>query len=62
MDEGKRTVEMALIKPGTANAKGEYTFELEPRFNAGRTVTFSLTPTDALELKKALEEYFKVQR
>ena len=53
---------MHLINPGTADAKGEFNFELEPRENAGRTVTFALTPRDADLLQQALVEYFKVQR
>lgn len=62
MSDAKRTVDMFLINPGTAAPSGEFTFELQPRLNAGRTVKFALSPQDALALKDALVEYFKVQR
>ena len=62
MSDSTRTVQMYLVQPGKAAPSGEFTFELEPRINAGRTVAFSLTPPDADLLKKALDEYFKVQR
>lgn len=62
MSEANRTVEMFVINPGTAAANGEFTFELQPRSNAARTVKFALSPQDADSVRKALEEYFKVQR
>ena len=62
MSDAKRTVQMYLIQPGKADSNGEFTFELEPRINAGRSVTFALMPSDAETLRKALDEYFKVQR
>ena len=62
MNDAPRTVEMYLINPGTAAPNGEFTFEMQPRVNAGRTVNFALSATDAHALQKALTEYFKVQR
>lgn len=62
MSDGNRTVEMFVINPGAAAPNGEFTFELQPRNNAARTVKFALSPSDALALQKALGEYFKVQR
>lgn len=61
-EASQRTVEMFLINPGTAAPNGEFTFEMQPRANAGRTVKFALNPKDADDLRKALDEYFKVQR
>lgn len=61
-EAAQRTVEMFLINPGTAASNGEFTFEMQPRSNPARTVKFALNPTDANDLKKALDEYFKVQR
>lgn len=62
MSDASRTVEMFLIKPGNLNDKGEFVFEMEPRFNAGRTVTFALTAVDAESLRNALDAYLQVQR
>lgn len=62
MSETNRTVEMFVINPGTAASNGEFTFELQPRLNAGRTVKFALIPSDAEQIRQALDEYFKVQR
>lgn len=61
-EAAQRTVEMFLIQPGAAAPNGEFTFEMQPRTNSSRTVKFALSPSDAHDLKKALEEYFKVQR
>lgn len=61
-ESNPRTVEMSVINPGTAASNGEFTFELQPRYNSSRVVKFALSAADAESLKKALEEYFKVQR
>jgi hypothetical protein len=59
MSENTKQVKMALINPGKDNGEGEFTFALQPRFNAARTVEFDLVPTDAEALHKALGAYLK---
>jgi hypothetical protein len=59
MSENLRVVQMAVINPGETAANGEFTFQLQPRFNAARTVQFELMPTDAEALHKALGAYLK---
>lgn len=61
-EAAQRTVDMFLINPGTAAPNGKFTFEMQPESNPSRTVKFALSPKDADDLKKALDEYFKVQR
>ena len=62
MSENLKTVQMALINPGETAANGEFTFQLQPRFNPARTVQFELVPTDAENLHKALGAYLKAQK
>ena len=47
---------MSVIDPGEIK-EGEFTFEMQPRYNPARTVRFSLNTEDAERLLKALEEY-----
>lgn len=61
MSEDNRTVQMAIIDPGTTAPNGEYTFELQPRYNPGRTVKFALIPSDAEKLCRALKAYLDDQ-
>ena len=56
MNNEVRTVKMSVIDPGEIK-EGEFTFEMQPRYNPARTVRFSLNTEDAERLLKALEEY-----
>jgi len=62
MSDNVKTVKMALIDPGQMNNEGEFTFSLQPRFNAARTVIFDLTPADAEQLHTALGKFMKAAR
>ncbi len=62
MSETPRIVQMALIEPGDGGKDGEYHFAMQPRFNPGRTVHFSLQPVEAEALHKALGAYLKAVR
>lgn len=57
-----RVVQMHVIQPGSTASDGDYTFEMQPRFNVGRTVKFALIPSDAELLYKKLGEYLKAQQ
>jgi hypothetical protein len=59
MSDEQRTVQMHLMNPGSTAPDGDFTFELQPRFNAGRIVKFALLPRDADMLHKALGAYIK---
>lgn len=59
MSENLKVVQMVVINPGETAANGEFTFQLQPRFNASRTVQFELQPQDAESLHKALGAYFR---
>jgi hypothetical protein len=61
MSEDTRTVQMCVISPGSTAPDGEFTFELQPRYNPGRTVKFALIPSDAETLQRALSAYLKEQ-
>ena len=50
---------MFLINPGSTAADGDFTFELQPRENAARTVKFALQPRDAEDLHRALAAFLK---
>jgi hypothetical protein len=62
MSDNVKTVKMALIDPGQTGADGEFTFALQPRYNAARTVIFDLIAIDAENLHKALGAYLKATR
>ena len=62
MSENLKTVQMVVINPGETAANGEFTFQLQPRFNAARTVQFELMPSDVEQLHKALGAYLKAVR
>jgi hypothetical protein len=59
MPDNTKTVQMALINPGSTATSGEFTFSLQPRFNPARTVEFELQPVDAESLHKALGAYLR---
>ncbi len=61
MSEENRTVQMHVISPGSTAKDGDFTFELQPRYNPGRTVKFAVIPSDAEAVYKALGEYLKAQ-
>ncbi len=61
-DDNTKTVKMALVNSGEVGADGDFTFALQPRFNAARTVVFDLVPLDAENLHKALGTYLKAAR
>jgi len=61
-NEGQKVVQMHIIDPGAETSKGEFSFEMQPRYNPGRTVRFSLIPSDAEKLFKALAAYIEVQK
>jgi hypothetical protein len=62
MSETLKTVQMAVVNPGETAANGEFTFQMQPRFNPARTVQFELQPTDAEAMHKALGAYLKAVR
>lgn len=62
MNDNTKQVKMALISAGSDNGEGEFTFALQPRYNAARTVEFDLIPADAEVLHKALGTYLKAAR
>jgi hypothetical protein len=62
MSDEARVVQMHLINPGATALDGDFTFEMQPRYNAARTVKFALTPQDAEMLHKKLGAYLKEQR
>jgi hypothetical protein len=62
MSEEARTVKMHVINPGTTEVDGDFGFELQPRYNPGRTVRFGLIPSDAELLHKELGAYLKTLR
>jgi hypothetical protein len=59
MSEATRVVKMAVISPGSTEQDGEFSFELQPRYNPGRTVKFALIPSEAEQLHKELTAYLK---
>lgn len=59
MNEEQRTVQMNLVNPGTTAPDGDFTFEMQPRWNASRTVKYALTPKDAETLQKQLTAFLK---
>jgi hypothetical protein len=61
MSEQATTSQMHVISPGETAVDGDFTFELQRRFNLGRTVKFALIPSDAELLHKALSAYLKEQ-
>jgi len=61
MSNQVRSVQMHIIDPGTTEVDGEFSFELQPRYNAARTVKFALIPSDAELLYKRLGEYLAAQ-
>lgn len=62
MSEEARVVKMAVINPGTTEGDGDFGFELQPRYNPGRTVKFALIPSDAEMLHAKLGAYLKAAR
>lgn len=56
-DSNQRTVKMHLINPGTTTPDWDFTFEMQPRANAARTVKFAIIPQDAELLHRKLGEY-----
>jgi hypothetical protein len=50
-----RTIEMGLVN--TSEAKGEFTFEMQPKSNTARTVRFSIDQVDAKALYEAIGKY-----
>lgn len=62
MSDEARVVQMHLINPGSTHTDGDFTFEMQPRYNPGRTVKFALIPTDASALHEALGAYLKAQK
>ena len=62
MSENLRVVQMAVVNPGETAANGEFTFAIQPRYNAARTVQFELVPADAEAMHKALGAYLKAVR
>ena len=62
MSEQLRTVQMHVMNPGETAPDGDFTFELQPRYNSGRIVKFALIPTDAELLHKQLGAYLKAAR
>jgi len=59
MSDEARTVQMFIIKPGATAVDGEFTFDMQPRANAARTVRFALEAKDAELLHAALDAYLK---
>ena len=55
MTSETRTIEMGLIT--TAEAKGEFTFEMQPKSNTARTVRFAIDQVDAKSMYEALGQY-----
>ena len=54
-----KVTQMHIVDPGQATPVGEFSFEMQPRYNPARTVRFSLIPSDAEKLLNALETYIK---
>ena len=61
MNEEIRSVKMHVINPGQSTSDGEFSFEMQPRYNPGRTVKFALIPSDAEKLLKHLQQFVKDQ-
>ena len=61
MSDESRTVQMHVISPGSTATDGDFTFEMQPRYNPGRTVKFAVIPSDAEAVYKALGAYLKAQ-
>lgn len=59
MSDTNRTVQMALVSPGSTHVDADFTFSMQPRFNEGRVVQYALIPSDAEALHKALNEFLK---
>lgn len=59
--DNTKTVQMAVVNPGTSAADGDFTFTMQPRYNASRTVQYALVPSDAEALHKALTAYLTAQ-
>lgn len=62
MSDETRTVQMYVVNPGATEKDGEFSFEMQSRINAGRTVKFALVPSDAELLHRKLGEYLKAQQ
>jgi hypothetical protein len=60
-DDGPKATQMHIINPGSTAPDGDFTFELQPRYNVARTVKFALIPSDAESLYRKLGEYIKQQ-
>lgn len=61
MIEIAKPVLMHLIHPGQTTADDEFMFEMQARYNAGRTVRYVLSPSDAETLLTALKDFIKSQ-
>jgi hypothetical protein len=53
MTDNPKTIQMAIVDPGIVATNGEFTFEMQPRYNPTRTVKYTLTPKDAMLLRDA---------
>ena len=61
-NEGQKVTQMHIVDPGETTSTGEFSFEMQPRYNPARTVRFTLIPSDAEKMFKALEAYITAQK
>jgi hypothetical protein len=59
MSDQQRIVQMHLMNPGSTAPDGDFTFEMQPRYNSARTVKYALTAQDVELLHRKLGEYLK---
>lgn len=59
--DNTKTVQMAVVDPGSTAKDGDFTFTMQPRFDARRSVEYALVPADAEHLLKALTTYLAAQ-
>ena len=59
MSDKAKTVQMCVVHPGETAEDGDFTFEMQARYNDARTVKFALIPSDAEKLHQELGVYLK---